>query len=720
MSVIVTRGTNKKPVSSEALAGFFEDRAELEGYLFLGYPIIGTAEGKYTIDAIWLTPQKGIVIFDLVEGRALGDCQQRQDEAANLLEAKLKVHQELVRRRDLLIPIHTVTFAPAAARINEVKSDDGDCLISDSKRLDKIIQDIKPWNEPDEIFKKALSAIQSISTIRKSRIKRKPQKQDSRGAKLKRLEDSIATLDAQQARGVVETVKGIQRIRGLAGSGKTIVLALKAAYLHAQDPEWRIAITFNTRSLKGQFHRLINTFCIEQTGEEPDWENIRIVNAWGAPGGETRNGIYHEFCRTHGIPYYDYQSARNKFGRRMAFAGVCQTAIQEAETPTPRYDAILVDEAQDFPPVFLRLCYHFLTEDKRLVYAYDELQNLAGESLPSPETIFGKNPDGSPRVQLGPQKAGEPRKDILLERCYRNSRPVLVTAHALGFGIYRKPTQKTETGLVQMFDRAELWKEVGYRVKEGRLEEGCDVVLERTDKTSPKFLEDHSSAEDLVQFRSFPSEELQMKSLIEDIQKNLKEDELRYDDIIVINTDPISTREKVGPIRRMLYEKGINSHLAGVDTDPNVFFIDNKSITFSGIYRAKGNEAGMVYIINAQDCEASEFNLAKVRNRLFTAITRSKAWVRVFGVGPAMDRLSEEFNQLKQANYELRFRYPTEAERKKLQIIHRDMSEQERKRLDERKKGLADILHELESGKMNVEDLDEEMVEKFKKILEKS
>jgi hypothetical protein len=49
MSVIVTRGTNKKPVSSEALAGFFEDRAELEGYLFLGYPIIGTAEGKYTI-----------------------------------------------------------------------------------------------------------------------------------------------------------------------------------------------------------------------------------------------------------------------------------------------------------------------------------------------------------------------------------------------------------------------------------------------------------------------------------------------------------------------------------------------------------------------------------------------------------------------------------------------------------------------------------------------
>ena len=43
-----------------------------------------------------------------------------------------------------------------------------------------------------------------------------------------------------------------------AGSGKTIVLALKVAYLHAHHPDWTIAVTFNTRSLKGQFERLIN------------------------------------------------------------------------------------------------------------------------------------------------------------------------------------------------------------------------------------------------------------------------------------------------------------------------------------------------------------------------------------------------------------------------------------------------------------------------------
>lgn len=58
----------------------------------------------------------------------------------------------------------------------------------------------------------------------------------------------------------------------------------------------------------------------------------------------------------------------------MAFSGACKKAISEVENVAPMYDAILVDEAQDFPVSFLRLCYKILWEPKRLVYAYDELQ----------------------------------------------------------------------------------------------------------------------------------------------------------------------------------------------------------------------------------------------------------------------------------------------------------------------------------------------------------
>lgn len=422
-----------------------------------------------------------------------------------------------------------------------------------------------------------LSAVESLSSIRKSRSKREVSKPNSRGAKLKKLEDSIATLDHRQNKAVIETVDGVQRIRGLAGSGKTIVLALKAAYLHTQHPDWRIAVTFHTRSLKGQFKRLINNFCIEQSGEEPDWTKIRVINAWGAPGGEERDGIYYEFCRSTGQEFHDFRSASNRFGGNdKAFDGACQAALGELTSISGLYDAVLVDEAQDFAPSFLRLCYSILKKPKRLVYAYDELQNLSGTSLPPPEDIFGSDKKGRPLVSLG----DDPRRDVILQKCYRNSRPVLVTAHALGFGIYREQPRGAQTGLVQMFDQPALWEEIGYSVREGGLAKGQHVVLERTNETSPEFLADHSPIDDLVAFQQFRDEAEQNAWLVDQISRNIEKDELRHDDIIVIHPDPISARERLGPIRKTLFQRGIQSHLAGVDTLADVFFkTETQSVT---------------------------------------------------------------------------------------------------------------------------------------------
>lgn len=718
MSVSIIKGTNKKPVASQQIADVFASNTELDGNLYLGYPILGTPEGRYAIDALWLSPKYGIVIFDLVEGRDAGQYQERQDSAVNLLEARLKVHKDLVKRRTLLTPIHAYTFAPAATK--DESSDE--TLLASNEQLYDAISQIPEWLPEDlYLFERLLSAIQNISTIRKSRTARKITFQESRGARLKSLEDSIATLDTHQSQAVVETAEGVQRIRGLAGSGKTIVLALKAAYLHAQHPEWTIAVTFNTRSLKGQFQRLINTFCIEQTGEEPDWRALRILNAWGAPGGRERDGIYHQFCNAVSRPYYDFRSAKAQFGAGNEFKGACEQVVRDCPQPSTQYDAILVDEAQDFPPVFLRLCYEFLSVEKRLVYAYDELQSLSGEALPPPEEIFGNDSNNNPRVTLTARGSGSPRHDILLEKCYRNSRPVLVTGHALGFGIYREKPANATTGLVQMFDYPSLWEDVGYEVKSGALEGDSEVVLRRTAKSSPPFLENHSSIDDLVQFKRFDNQSEQNRWVADEIEKNVTQEDLRCEDIIVINSNPLETRDKVGPIRKDLFNRGINSHLAGVDTSPDIFFSsDEESITFTGIYRAKGNEAGMVYIINSDDFQSSTYNLARARNRLFTAITRAKAWVRVLGVGSQMSRLQEEFNRLKDMNFELRFRYPTEEERKKLEIIHRDMTTEEKKRLTNRKKNLEKLVLEMEQGDISIEDLDDDTLERLRNLLRTS
>jgi superfamily I DNA and RNA helicase len=707
------RGDNVKPVATQLLREALSKLKGISGECFFGYPLIATSEGKYAIDATLVSPEKGVVIFDLVEGSELGDYAARQDDLANKLEAKLRMHKELVKGRQLLPPIQAVTFAPAINNPQAITQNEYPVANVDS--LATVLSGFQWQGASEALYQRTLSAIESLSSIRKGLSKRDTHRPDSRGAILKRLEDSIATLDRRQSRAVIETVDGVQRIRGLAGSGKTIVLALKAAYLHTQHPDWRIAVTFNTRSLKGQFRRFITAFCLEQSGEEPDWTKVRVVNAWGAPGGEDRDGIYYEFCRATGQEFYDFRTASIRFqGSDCAFDGACTAALQAASDPPELYDAILVDEAQDFAPSFLRLCYAILKPPKRLVYAYDELQNLSGASLPPPEDIFGKDAQGRPLVSLGE----DPCRDVILQKCYRNSRPILVTAHALGFGIYREPPRGSETGLVQMFDHPALWEEIGYRLREGRLEKGQRVVLERTDETSPRFLEDHSSIEDIVIFKIFNSEAEQNAWLVEQIKKNVQEDELRYDDIIVIHPDPRTARERLGPIRAALYEQGIQNHLAGVDTEADVFFkTEAPSVTFTGIYRAKGNEAGMVYVVNAQECDVSGPGLANLRNRLFTAITRSKAWVRVVGHGPGMERLLREFQQLKQRSFRLDFTYPTDAVLNKLRIVHRDLSPQERQRLDQKRGRAAELLKDLERGELMPEDLDADTRERLIRLL---
>ena len=334
--------------------------------------------------------------------------------------------------------------------------------------------------------------------------------------------------------------------------------------------------------------------------------------------------------------------------------------------------------------------------------------------MPPPEDVFGKNPDGTPIVQFDSEGS-----DVLLQRCYRNSRPVLVTAHSLGFGIYRSPPKGKPTGLVQMFDHPNLWEEVGYRVHDGQLRENHSVALHRPEETSPPFLEEHSPIEDLIQFHTFSSETEQAQWLANDIQENLEYEDLRHSDMIVINPDPLTTRKKVGMVRARLLDKRIRSHLAGVDTKPDVFYrSDAPSVTFTGIHRAKGNEAAMVYIINANDCQSAAFDLAHIRNRLFTAITRSKAWVRILGVGTRMEELTREYEKLKANQFTIRFRYPSVEERERLRVVHRDMSHEERRQIESRNRSLNEWIQGIEDGEIHLEDLDDEALEKFSALLQ--
>jgi superfamily I DNA and RNA helicase len=701
----IVRGDLKnKPESSRQLINFFEPiKSKFEGTLYIGYPIIGTSQGGFQIDALLLTKETGMVVINIEEGTDNSiNYVETQDENYTKLASKLLQHKNLTKKRELAIKIKTMTYAPAWSKVNVIDND-YDC-ISNNEALKEYIDSLE--SEDETYYEKTLSVLQSITSIRKNKSRDYLKKDSSRGAKLKKLEDSIANLDSQQSSAVIETVEGVQRIRGLAGSGKTIILALKVAYLHAKNPSWKIAVTFNTRSLKDQFKKYITLFSYEHLNEEPNWDNIDVIHAWGTPSSE---GIYFNICKEYNIEFYDFSAAKKLtsiYGKE--FDKVCEKALNEIQEFHKKYDLIVIDEAQDFSKDFLRICYNILGNPKRLVYAYDELQSLNTKTMASPEENFGSDEHGEPLVKLVNEE-NQPKQDIILYKCYRNSLEILSTAHALGFGIYR------DSGLVQMFENSELWNDIGYKVLDGQLGEGEQVKLKRTNDTSPKFLSEHSGVDDLLKFEVFDNNQQQVEYVVDEIIKNITEDELRLDDIMVINPNPLTTKSLVGAFRKKLYDKGVNSSLTGVTDSPDIFYSQD-TITFTGIYRAKGNEAAMVYIINSQYCYEG-VELAKRRNILFTSMTRSKAWVRVCGYGEDMVGLKNEFEKVKANDFALSFIYPTEEERKHMNIVNRDMSDQEKNRVQKNQQNLGELLKDLSEGKIHKEDISIELLDQLRNLL---
>lgn len=693
----ITRGKIENSTLSNKLVEFFETKNDIEGNLFLGYPILPTTDDKIAIDALLISPQYGIIAIMFYNDIVDANFEELQDEIYSLILSKIAKEKVLVKRGSVLINLDVITYAPNLSK-SYTREKNGFTVCNSNDSFLEYFKNTETSNE--QYYEYAMRCIQSIGTMKKVLSRDNVKTKDSRGWILKDLEKRVANLDKMQMSAALEISENVQRIRGLAGSGKTIVLALKAAYMHVANPSWKIAVTFNTRSLKQQFIELITKFVYEQSESTPNWDNINIIHAWGSPKEE---GIYYNFCKTHNVEYLDFQTARNKSSYATAFNYACKVAMQNVQTFSTMYDVILIDEAQDFSSDFLRLCYEILPTQKRLVYAYDELQSLTMNSMDTPENIFGYTGNGSPNVVLKNEK-NQPREDIILNVCYRNSRPILSSAHALGFRIYGE--------IAQMFDDSNLWNEIGYEVESGKLEDDKEVVLKRTSESSPRFLEEHSSIDDLISFKTVKDEEEQAIWVANEIKKNLENDELEYKDILVIHTDPLQTKQKVGMVRNALYNLGINSHLAGVTTSPDEFFMDD-SITFTSIFRAKGNEAAMVYIIDGQNC-GTNYASAQSRNILFTAMTRSRAWVRVVGYGDRMNSLCEEFQKIKANDFKLDFVYPNKKLREKLNIIHRDKSQYETEKIEKSINSFEQIINDIENGFMYKEDIPEDLWNKLK------
>lgn len=653
---------DKHDIAERFVQAFIAKYPNLTGEIYLGYPIYidEFTNRKICVD-IALVTKIGVYIINILT-QAVTDYGIIQDNIYARVETRFKRQPFLFKRKKLIFDFHTITYA-----VEHMQEKEDYPLVENVEKLISFIDDTKKDEEfDDDFYGKILSGIQEAYGIN-THIERGDVSEGTKAYAISQMAALIEKYDDRQMEAILSDTSGIQRIRGMAGSGKTIVLARKAVELHTAHPDWNIVVTYSTRSLKNQLESLIGRFyAAKNDGAKYNEDKLKIMQSWGSA---TSKGVYYEICLQHGISPLNVREAKAKYGNGISlFSEMCGDLLKNVKEFHKMYDCILIDEAQDFDKNYLQLCLKILDSNKRLVYAYDELQKLNEEAMPNPEQIFDGGID----------------HDTPLTVCYRNQGNTIVTAHAIGMGLYRKE------GLLQLPGSSSVWEAIGY-VSDKPIVEGEEVTLYRTKETSPELLKVNS--EEIIEFASYDTEKDMYTALLDMIKEDLNTEQLLCRDIMIIDMDTFdysNNRMKLWDIQNLLNSKAMsddrdansenapynfNIHTAGASS-PEDFFRDN-SVVYSSVRRAKGNETFMVYIVNVQKC-VNSLQRRSDRNGLFTAITRSKGWIRVLGYGEDMEVLCKEFEEIRKHDFKLYFKeYPTKEKQKQIFLNNQDVADKD-------------------------------------------
>lgn len=525
----------------------------------------------------------------------------------------------------------------------------------------------------DELFEKSKSVLSGMKKVRE-KMEQLRSTDYSRLQLINSMEARLTDFDYQQEQLAKVITPGPQRIRGIAGSGKTVILCQKAANMYIEKKDWQIAITCFSKSLLHELEAQVDYWLrLHSNGDhcydEDAKKRLKIFHAWG---GATREGFYSYVCSQNAgtclkvnhikeknkeikkenkkIEVYNKTAEVKKpLKKEISSQGdqigyICKSLLEEKSEPKQLFDAILIDEGQDLlandtllfegKQPFYWLAYQSLRpvddEDafnRRLIWAYDESQSLDNLRIPTSKELFGDDPRFA-RFVSGFHKGGIKKSEIM-QKCYRTPGPILSAAHAIGMGLMR------EGGMLRGITTKEGWRNIGYEVLDGNFRIGEDITLYRPAINSPNMIASLSK-EPVIQLETYDTEEHEIASLVKHLTENIKEDMLTLHKQILI---VVLNKSYIPSLIKVLEQNGFNyyvaseakkNHYSGYAKKPEKFW-ENNAITISTVQRAKGNEADVVYVLGAHTVATKEDDMNK-RNQLFVALTRARGWVTLSGV----------------------------------------------------------------------------------------
>ena len=472
------------------------------------------------------------------------------------------------------------------------------------------------------------------------------------------IEPRLKILDKTQQKIAFEVPNGAQRLRGLAGTGKTVLLAKRAAKIHVKHPDWTIGFIFFTRSLYDQILELIACYHREMHPEnqEPDWTKIKVLHAWG---GRSQAGFYYNLALKCGVRPKIVNDVKDEVGFGSpgdSFEYICKCLKRDVEKDNKEipviYDALLVDEGQDLPPIFYQLACQTLSDPHRLYWAYDEAQGIGSLIIPSSENTFGRNADGTLIVDVSGSYEGGILKTHKMKKCYRTPRILLMTAHAVNMGLFRVG------GALQGVTDQGDWKDLGYEVTNGDFSlqsvgAGRTVTITRPLSKSPHPIDqDNFDLKDAfgtpLTIKPFDTERQEREWIARQVVQDIK---LGFDpwDIMITALSGDYEKDYLYALQNALEQQGVDSYIAGLNGNPSIFRKDG-CVTICNIYRAKGNEAWKVYACRfhyaTQPLKWKKEEELHKRNEAFVALTRARVWCVATGIdSPIFDELQQAVDQ---------------------------------------------------------------------------
>lgn len=173
------------------------------------------------------------------------------------------------------------------------------------------------------------------------------------------MESIIQALDIKQEAFTKRVPRGHFHISGIPGSGKTAILIARAIYMLKCNPDWRIAIITYNKSLSSKIESKLDSLVQELNFMDIDISKIEVKT-------------FHKFALSLAsmrVPPY----ADSKFWDEV----LPNEALKKA---FPIYDAICIDEYQDFRDDWIKVCIASIKKDSNLeiniFFAGDRLQSI--------------------------------------------------------------------------------------------------------------------------------------------------------------------------------------------------------------------------------------------------------------------------------------------------------------------------------------------------------